>query len=53
MFIDRQYTSLQHIEIYCVRCGERKFYHPPQNSGEGLWLLEKELLRARYTITSL
>lgn len=53
MFIDRQYISMQHIEIYCIRCGVRKFYHPPQNSKEGLWLLEKELLRTKYTITSL
>lgn len=53
MFVDRQYTSIQHIEIYCVRCGERKFYNPPQNSSEGRWILQKEILLAKSTIVSL
>jgi len=53
LFVDRQYTSIQHIETYCVRCGTRRFFHPPMESGEGKWLLEKELLRAKFTITTL
>ena len=53
LFIDRQYTSRIHIETYCVRCGNRKFYHPPEDSAEGKWLLARELFRAKYTITSL
>jgi predicted nucleic-acid-binding Zn-ribbon protein len=53
VFIDRQYSSLMHIEVYCVRCGNRNFYHPPAESSEGKWLLEKELLRAKFTIASL
>lgn len=53
IFIDRQYTSQMHIETYCVRCGERKFYHPPQDSREGRWLLLNEKYRAKNTITSL
>ena len=44
LFIDRQYNSYMHIETYCIRCGERVFYHPPQESLEGKWLLAKELL---------
>lgn len=53
VFIDRQYTSIDHLETFCVQCGERKFYHPPKNSKEGQWLLQKEILRAKATMTSL
>jgi hypothetical protein len=53
LFVDRQYTSIQHIETYCLQCGNRKFFHPPMESREGKWLLEKELLRAKLTITIL
>lgn len=53
VFIDRQYSQINHLETYCVVCGLRIFYHPPSESKEGKWLLEKELLRAKFTITSL
>jgi len=53
VFVDRQYSNVQHIETYCVICGLRTFFHPPAESKEGKWLLEKELYRAKYTITSL
>lgn len=53
LFVDRQYTSSQHLETYCIRCGTRNFFHPPQQSEEGRWLLAKESLRAKLTITSL
>jgi hypothetical protein len=53
IFVDRQYSSLQHLETYCVVCGKRKFFHPPTESEEGKWLLEKELFRAKFTITKL
>ena len=53
LFVDRQYTSAQHLETYCIRCGTINFFHPPQQSGEGRWLLARESLRAKLTITSL
>lgn len=53
MFIDRQYSTVGHIETYCLYCGYRKFFHPPEDSEEGLWLLKKEQLRAKDTISSL
>ena len=53
MFIDRQYNSTMHIETFCLYCGNRKFFHPPQNTEEGLWLLKKEALRAKATISPL
>jgi hypothetical protein len=53
LFIDRQYSGLQHMETYCMICGSRTFYHPPTESEEGRWLLAKELFRAKHTITQL
>jgi len=53
VFVDRQYSSTQHLETYCLVCGERQFYHPPTESEEGKWLLAKELFRAKFTITKL
>jgi len=53
MFIDRLYTSLDHIETFCIVCGSRKFYHPPRDSKEGQWILQLEISRANSTIMSL
>jgi 5-methylcytosine-specific restriction endonuclease McrA len=53
MFIDRQYSSVDHLETFCIACGSRKFFHPPAQTGEGRWLLEKEKLLAKSTITTL
>lgn len=53
IFIDRQYTTTEHIETYCISCGNRKFFHPPSESAEGRWLLQKEKQRAKHTIVSL
>jgi hypothetical protein len=53
VFVDRQYTSVDHMETFCMMCGFRKFYHPPTQSQEGKWLLLKEKYRAKSTITSL
>jgi hypothetical protein len=53
MFVDRQYTNVDHLETYCIRCGHRKFFHPPSESQEGKWLLLKEKSRAKNTIENL
>ncbi len=53
MFIDRQYTEINNLELYCILCGARKFFHPPSNSQEGQWLLKKEQLRAKNTMSHL
>jgi DNA-directed RNA polymerase subunit RPC12/RpoP len=53
MFVDRQYNSKIHIEVFCLYCGSRKFFHPPQDSEEGKWILLKETLLAKNTITNL
>lgn len=53
MFIDRQYTEISHIEIFCITCGFRVFFHPPSHTAEGKWLLEKEQLRAKATMSYL
>jgi DNA-directed RNA polymerase subunit RPC12/RpoP len=53
MFVDRQYTTNEHLETYCIACGNRNFYHPPSQTKEGSWILQQESLRAKYTIASL
>lgn len=53
MFVDRQYSSIDHLEIFCILCGSRRFYRPPADSEEGRWLLIREKLRAKTTIASL
>ncbi len=53
MIIDRVYNSVSHMEIYCIICGSRRFFHPPSDSKEGKWLLEKEIERAKSTMTLL
>jgi len=53
VMVDRAYSSMDHIETYCIRCGERKFFHPPTATGEGMWILQKEILRSKNTITPL
>jgi hypothetical protein len=53
VFIDRTYSSPMHLETYCILCGTRKFYSPPDKTTEGRWLLKKEVLRAKATISSL
>ena len=53
MFIDRIYTSPNHLETYCIMCGFRKFFDPPESSSEGKWLLKKEQLKAKATISHL
>ena len=53
MFLDRQYSTVGHLETYCISCGSRNFYNQPENSAEGSWLLKKEVLRAKATMSSL
>jgi predicted nucleic acid-binding Zn-ribbon protein len=53
VFVDRQYTTAEHIETACITCGHRKFYHPPSATKEGQWILQKEKSRAKHTITNL
>ena len=53
MFIDRQYTEINHLEVYCMKCGFRVFFHPPGHTMEGQWLLKKEQSRAKNTMSHL
>lgn len=53
MFVDRQYTRIEHVEIFCLMCGTRIFYNPPTINSEGVWILQKEKLRAKNTISPL
>ncbi len=53
IFVDRQYSSAQHMETYCMGCGQRKFFHPPVEIEEGRLLLAKVLSRAKSTLAKL
>jgi len=53
IFIDRQYSTKEHLEVYCIICGKRKFYHPPDSTQEGTWLIKREVLRAKITMSPL
>jgi predicted nucleic-acid-binding Zn-ribbon protein len=53
MFLDRQYSRPEYLEVFCLTCGNRKFYNPPSASSEGTWLLQKEILKAKSTISHL
>lgn len=53
VFVDRQYTAIDHVETSCIVCGDRVFYHPPLETSEGQWILQKEKSRAKHTITNL
>jgi len=53
MFVDRQYSRAEHLEVFCLTCGNRKFYNPPSASSEGIWLLQKEILKAKNTISQM
>jgi RNase P subunit RPR2 len=50
MFIDRVYSDLNHLEVFCLCCGSRKFYNPPSSSSEGAWLQQKEKILAKNII---
>lgn len=54
MFVDRVYNSMNHIEIFCINCGTRKFYHNSfKDDKDALWILAMEIKRAKQTISKL
>lgn len=54
IFIDRVYSSTNHIEIFCILCGFRKFYHNAFKDDEtAKWLLMMEISRAKQSISQL
>jgi hypothetical protein len=54
MFVDRAYNAINHIEIFCVCCGHRKFYHNfGQNDKDAQWLLMMEKKKALASISPL
>lgn len=39
IFVDRVYSTHDHLEVFCINCGSRKMYHPPSKFGAfALWL---------------
>jgi hypothetical protein len=33
VFVDRVFTSQLHLEMYCLTCGKRWMFHPPEAGG--------------------
>ena len=54
VFVDRMYSAENHIEVFCIICGKRKFYHNwgPENK-EAQWLLEIEKKKSKTTMSQL
>jgi hypothetical protein len=43
MFVDRVFSSHDHLELYCLKCGKRDMYHNPQKYGKQIqWIMQKE-----------
>jgi hypothetical protein len=49
MFVDRVYTTDNHVELFCITCGARKFHHN-SNEREALWLIQSETKRMQALI---
>lgn len=49
MFVDRVYTTDNHVELFCIVCGARKFYHN-STEREALWLIQSEMKRIQALI---
>lgn len=44
MFVDRVFTNVDHLEIFCINCGYRKIFHPPSKFGAlAQWLNKMEI----------
>jgi hypothetical protein len=46
LFVDRVFTSHDHLETFCIICGGRNIYHPPSKFERNIqWLHQNELKR--------
>lgn len=43
VFVDRVHSSHDHLELFCIICGNRKMFHPPSKFGNSIkWLKDLE-----------
>jgi predicted nucleic-acid-binding Zn-ribbon protein len=48
MFVDRVFLTVDHLELYCLKCGRREMYHNPSNFDERIqWIMKVEKTRAK------
>jgi hypothetical protein len=47
VFVDRVFSSIDHLETFCINCGKREMYHPPSKFGQITWLAEKEAVLSK------
>jgi hypothetical protein len=51
MFIDRAFSAINHIEIFCICCGSREFFHNfNENDKKAQLLLKVEKKRCQEMI---
>lgn len=54
IFVDRVFSSQTHLEVFCINCGARKFFHNfTEEDTQAQWLLEIETKRAKASISKL
>jgi 5-methylcytosine-specific restriction endonuclease McrA len=41
VFVDRVHSAYDHLEIFCINCGERKMFHPPSRFDKDIQWLDK------------
>lgn len=48
MFVDRAYSSKDHLEIFCMTCGKREIFDHITKFGERVkWIMAMETVLAR------
>jgi ribosomal protein L33 len=48
MFVDRAYSSAEHLEIFCMVCGKREIFDNISRFGDRVkWIMQMEKIRAK------
>jgi hypothetical protein len=48
MFVDRSYSSKDHLEIFCMTCGKREIFDHISKFGERVkWIMSAEVVLAK------
>ena len=48
MLVDRVFLTVDHLELYCLKCGRREMYHNPSSFDERIrWIMNVEKTRAK------
>jgi hypothetical protein len=48
ILVDRVFLTVDHLELYCLRCGKREIYHNTDKFDErARWIMSMEIARAK------